>query len=270
MNQVAQVVWHEYPAVISCPRQFGDVMGFSRGSSEHMYKPGRPVASEMPTPRKARACSRPVAHQSSTPPKPVFGLIRLRYLFNHMDTYNCGYVTKAQFMHFRKTEPQLQNLFVDEQAPQHDPRRTGRLEDAMGWQQRAATWEELCCGKENLEWNEFLFFFRRRGFLVEYKRKDRAKRDRDCVAAMLADSRAKHFVKDGQTPGKFWQLQRGHLPERQTQEASIKARLDSPWTFETAGHAVLNLPFNECSTKAPSSRSSSKGQPCSNTVLSFC
>jgi hypothetical protein len=184
-----------------------------------------------------------------------------------MDVDHSGYVTRGQFMDFRRTEPQLQLVVpVYEKVPRHDLKQTRPLEDETGWQRTATTWEELCCGKENLEWKEFLFFFRRRGWLADYKLKDGAKRDRARVAAILTEFRTKDLMQDGQTPDKLLRLRGSHLQEKQNWQPGLTARLDKPWALENAGRSLLKPPLNESSTTASVSGRSSRSTPCSESV----
>jgi hypothetical protein len=86
---------------------------------------------------------------------------QLRQWFDQMDADRCGHVTKEQFLNFIPTEPQLRILLADDRESQ----LTGPREALARRRRQAKLWEEFCCGKEDLGWKEFAFYFRRRGWL---------------------------------------------------------------------------------------------------------
>jgi len=217
-------------------------------------KRGMSVATEVVTPRRAVTSLPAVEPQSRKSPELRFDLLRLREWFNQMDKERCGYVTKRRFMVFLRTQPQLQVLLVDGVAPRLNLGHSSP-EDAVRWRRQSATWEEFSCGKEHLEWDQFVDFFRRRSWVLDYKIKDNP---RDRLAEMLADMHARPSEQDRQTLDEFVDLRKRHLQGQQKRQLGITVGLDMPWALEAAGLAISKGPSSICSTSAPSSRSSSR------------
>jgi len=227
-------------------------------------KRGTPVASETVTPRRALKRGTSVATEAVTPqraltPLPAvkessqlrFDLLRLRVWFNLRDKEQYGYITKRHFMAFLRNQPQLQALLVDCSAPQLNSRPR---EAAVRWRRQSATWQEFSCGKEHLEWDQFVDFFRRLGWLLDYKIKDNP---RDRLAEMLADIHTRPSEQDWQTLDEFVELRKRHLQGQQKQQLGITVGLDMPWALEAACLAISKPSSPICSTRAPSSRCSS-------------
>mmetsp|Transcript_68267 Transcript_68267/g.134936 ORF Transcript_68267/g.134936 Transcript_68267/m.134936 type:complete len:255 (-) Transcript_68267:175-939(-) len=225
--------------------------GITIGSVQH----GTSVASEISPPRKAVTPLPVVVPPSRKSAEFRFDLLRLREWFNRMDVEQCGYVTKGSFMNFLRNQPQLQALLVDGQAPQQNFRRTGLQEDAVRWRRQSSTWEDFSCGQAHMEWHQFVDFFRRRGWVLDYKTKDNP---RDRLAEMLADLHTRPFEPDRQTLHEFAELRRGHLQGQQKRQLGIAIGLDKPCAFEAACLAIAKPPASRCSTTIPSIRSSSR------------
>jgi len=171
-----------------------------------------------------------------------------------MDVEQCGCVTKRHFMNFLRTQPQFQALLVEGHAPQLDFWRKRPQEDAVRWRRVSGIWEEFCGEEEHLEWKQFMEFFRRRGWALDYNTKENP---RDRLAEMLADMHTRPSEQDSQTRHEFAQLRGSHLQGEQKRQLG-RYCLDKPWTLEAAGLAISKPSSSTCSTRAPSSRSSSR------------
>jgi len=213
---------------------------------------GMTVASEILTPRRRATVSGAIismpAEPSQVRPKLCFDALRLREWFNLMDLDRRGHVSKRRFIDFLVSQPQLQKLFVEDQNPQLKV-------EPNGWQKRivygrmlSRTWCELCensTHEQEMEWNGFSEFFRRRGMLFQYKTQHNPK---DRLASMLADMHIQPLGQDSRTLDEFVRLRRTHLQGQQKRQLGIKELSNSPCALGTPGPTVVTQTSSTCST----------------------
>merc|ERR1719410_1062667 len=139
-----------------------------------------------------------------------------------MDMDRRGHISKTQFINFLVSQPQLQKLFVEDQNPQLKVEPNGWQKRIVSGRKLSKTWCELCensTQEQEMGWNGFSEFFRRRGMLIQYKTKHNPK---DRLASMLADMHRQPLEQDSRTLDEFVRLRRTHLQARQKRELGIK------------------------------------------------
>lgn len=110
--------------------------------------------------------------------KAMFDIYTLRQWFMEMDTEQSGHVTKDAFMLFLRQRPQLRNLMLAQSQQQvgknaKEALMTKQAAHALEMRRMLKVLRDIDEDKNGtLEWEEFIEFFRKSGYLLEYSREN--------------------------------------------------------------------------------------------------
>lgn len=170
--------------------------------------------------------------------KPLFDVVTLRNWFIEMDGESSGHVTKDGFMSFLRSRPQLRRLMLQTHDTNKQQKAGGptldkghvasarlktgasstrtpssREAEALEMRRLLKLLKEIDEDKNGtLEWEEFIEFFRRAGYLLEYATKENPREEIASIMGRMHDQKMEGKELDEELADRLSSLGQEHLP----------------------------------------------------------
>lgn len=164
---------------------------------------------------------------------PRFDVLTLREWFNEMDSDHSGHVTKVKWLDFLRANPSVKSIILAGSGAEQDgsglPKAMSN-ESAKRTQVRQLRflqkiWKDIDeDGNGTLEWEEFIEFFRKLGFLFQYADPNNPK---DRLAEMLKDLHENAESMSEDRFDEFHHLKGKHLHAEKRRVLEVAAASDS-------------------------------------------
>lgn len=167
---------------------------------------------------KSPMASRPGSRAQDLPinkgNKILFDSCTIRQWFLEMDIEKTGHVEPREFMNFLRERPQLKNLMLEHARAEMKGAQqcTDREFEALEMRRLKKFLKEMDeDGNGTLEWEEFVEFFRRTGYLLEYAHKDNPREKISELLNKINDQQEEEGEADEDLVDEFQELTKKHM-----------------------------------------------------------
>eukprot|EP00746_Dinoflagellata_sp_MGD_P003335 gnl/MRDRNA2_/MRDRNA2_106481_c0_seq1.p1 gnl/MRDRNA2_/MRDRNA2_106481_c0~~gnl/MRDRNA2_/MRDRNA2_106481_c0_seq1.p1 ORF type:complete len:291 (-),score=41.93 gnl/MRDRNA2_/MRDRNA2_106481_c0_seq1:228-1100(-) len=179
--------------------------------------PGHNSQSPPPSRPVSRMMDREISVENRDNAKICFDTFTLRRWFMEMDINGNGFVGKAEFIPFLRSRPELKKLMLSHSAPKHptgNTRTSDREAAALEIRRILKFLKELDYdGNGSIDWEEFVEFFKKCGYLLEYSSEKNPRAKMANLMSQINDQQVRGDEVDEKLMNEFHHLTHHHLPQ---------------------------------------------------------